>query len=294
MRQSLLLITALSCLAATDPKWISDAGGAVERDKAGRIAGVDLRGSWATDSDLAELAALPELKRLDLSLSRVGDRGLRALKSAPNIEELNLYFAEQVTDEGMAIVKGWKHLKRLNLRGTKITDNTLEFLASVPTLESLDIGFAEVTDVGLDRLTSLPNLRELTIAGNKLTDAGVHLLRQLPQLTYLDIGGSQRTDSGLWFVSLTEAGVDSIATLTELQDLRLSGTGVSARSIAKLKTLEKLERLVLLNCKRIGDDSLPMLSAFPKLRVLDVKGTGMTEKGVAELRKNLPNTQVLY
>jgi Leucine-rich repeat (LRR) protein len=290
----LLIITASSCLAATDPQWITEAGGVVTRDSAGQITGVDLRSSWATDSDLAELARLPELRKLDLSLSRISDRGLRGLRAAPKIEELNLYFAEQVTDEGMSIVKGWKHLKKLNVRGTKITDNTLEFLASVPTLESLDIGFAEVTDVGLDRLTSLPNLRELTIAGNKLTDVGVHLLRQLPQLTYLDIGGSQRTDSGLWFVSLTEAGVESIATLTELKELRLAGTAVSARSIQKLKNLGKLERLVLQNCKRVADDSVPVLSSFPQLKVLDVKGTGITEQGASELRKNLAKTQVLY
>ena len=91
------------------------------------------------------------------------------------IADLNLYFAEQITDDGLSAVKGWKHLKRLNVRGTKVTDKTLEMLATVPTLESLDIGFAEITDVGLDHLSVLPNLRELTIGGNKLTDDGLQM-----------------------------------------------------------------------------------------------------------------------
>jgi len=280
-------------LAATDPKWITDAGGVLLRDSAGRITGIDLRSSWVTDSDLAEVAKIPGVKTLDLSLSRVTDRGMRALRGADGIVDLNLYFAEQVTDEGMAVIKGWKHLKRLNVRGTKITDTTLEFVASIPTLESLDIGYAEVTDVGLDRLTSMQSLRELTIGGNKLTDAGVHLLRQLPQLAYLDVGGSQRTDSGLWFVGLTDAGVESIATLAELKELRMAGTTISGRSLARLKSLTKLERLVLQNCKRVGDDAIPMLSAMTSLRLLDVKGSGISEPGAAELRKNLPKAQIL-
>jgi Leucine-rich repeat (LRR) protein len=293
MRWCLAPILAVSCIAAVDPQWITDAGGVVIRDNAGRITGVDLRSSWVTDSDLAEVAKIPDLKTLDLSLSRVTDRGLRALRPATSIVDLNLYFAELITDEGLSIVKGWKHLKRLNVRGTKATDMTLEFVSSIPTLESLDIGYAEITDVGIDRLTSMSSLRELTIGGNKLTDAGVHLLRQLPQLTYLDIGGSQRTDSGLWSVSLTDVGVESIATLGELKELRMAGTAVSGRSLEKLKSLNKLERLVLQNCKRIGDDSIPVLSGLSALRVVDLHGTAVTAQGIAELRKNLPKTQVL-
>ena len=57
---------------------------------------------------------MTDLKRLDLSLTRISDRGLRALKAAPAIENLNLYFAEKITDEGASVVKDWKHLKKLN------------------------------------------------------------------------------------------------------------------------------------------------------------------------------------
>src|SRR5688572_22475674 len=180
-RMALLPLLAVSCFAVVDPNWVTEKGGVLTRDNAGKIVAVDLRSSWVTDSDIVELARLPDLKRLDLSLTRVSDHGLRMLRTAPGIVELNLYYAELVTDEGLSAVKGWKHLKRLNLRGTKITDKTLEMLATVPTVESLDIGFAEITDVGLDHLAVLPNLRELTIGGNKLTDDGVQLLRQVPQ-----------------------------------------------------------------------------------------------------------------
>jgi Leucine-rich repeat (LRR) protein len=231
--------------------------------------------------------------RLDLSLTRVSDHGLQLLKNAPGITDLNLRYAELITDAGLVAVKGWKHLKRLNLRGTKITDTTLQHLSSVTSLEALDIGFVQVTDVGLDALTSLPNLKELAIGGNKLTDVGLQPLRQMPGLIALDLSGQQRTDSGLWSISLTEPGLDAIATLKNLRHLRLNGTGISARGLEKLKTLVQLERIDLQGCARIGDDAAPVLAAFPALHLVDLTGTAVTEKGIAALRHAKPECKIL-
>ena len=293
MRRFAVFFLGLICFAATDPAWIADKGGVSVPDRAGKIVAVDLRASWVADSDIAELARMPDLTRLDLSLTRISDHGLRQIKQAPKIAELNLYYAELITDDGLSAVRGWKQLQRLNLRGTKITDKTLEMLATVPTLESLDIGFAEITDVGLDHLAVLPNLRELTIGGNKLTDLGMQMLRQLSQLTYLDLGGSQRTDSGLWSVTLTDGSMDSIATLTNLKELRLNGTAVSGRGLERLKGLQTLERLHLQGCKRIGDSAVPVIGALTRLKLVDVKDTALTADGVAQLRKALPQAQIL-
>ena len=274
------------------PDWIAEAGGAVTRDRAGNITGVDLRSTWVTDADLPQLAALPHLAHLDLSLTRITDHGLQQLKNAPAIVELNLYYAEQITDEGMAAVKGWKRLKRLNLRGTKITDTTLEHLAGVATLESLDVGYAQITDVGLDHLSALRNLKELTIGGNKLTDAGLQALRQLPSLSSLSLGGEQRTDSGLWSISLTDAGLDAIATLKELRELRLDGMPVTNRWLEKLQGLRKLERISLKGCKRLEDSAAPLLASWPAMRVFDLTGSAVTGKGLAELRQAKPAAQI--
>jgi Leucine-rich repeat (LRR) protein len=215
------------------------------------------------------------------------------LKSAPEISDLNLYYAELVTDAGLSAVRGWKHLKRLNVRGTKVTDAALQQLASVASLEALDIGYALITDVGLDALVSLPNLKELAIGGNKLTDNGLQPLRQMPGLAFLDLAGAQRTDSGLWSVSLTEHGLDAIATLRNLHHLRLNGTLVSAASLEKLRSLGSLERLDLEGCRRVGDDSVAVLADFKTLRRLDLTGTAITPKGVSRLHAALPGCRIL-
>ncbi len=61
------------------------------------------------------------------------------------------------------------------------------------------------------------------MGGNKLTDTSLEFLRQTPQLEYLDLGGTQRTDSGLWTLQLTDAGMQSVAAVTELRELQPGG-----------------------------------------------------------------------
>ena len=309
-----ILVSAL-CFAAlgwgAELAWVEDVGGKITRDAAGRITGVNLRGRWVTETHLRELAQLPYLTHLDLSLTRVTDEGLRALKSAPGIVDLNLYYAELVTDEGISAIKGWKKLKRLNVRGAKISDTTLEHVSAIQSLESLDVGFALVTDVGLERLASLPNLKQLSFGGNEMGDMGLQALRQMPGLTYLDVSGKQGTDSNLWSVSMTDVGFEAVLTLKELRELRLGcssmGVGVegtrfatvstmnvSARWLEKMKALPKLEILRLQTCSRVADDAVPALIGLPNLREVDLKGTAVTEKGVAQLRAAKPNLKIYY
>jgi Leucine Rich repeat len=166
-----------------------------------------------------------------------------------------------------------------------------------------------VTDVGLERLTSLPNLKELTLGGNKLGDAGLQALRQMPGLTYLDLSGRQGTDANIWAISISEVGFDAILSLKELRDLRFACTSVgvgiegarfaevSAISVTtgwleKMKTLPKLEKLELQGCDRINDDSIHALAALPRLREVDLKGSAVTDTGIAALKAAKPGIRL--
>jgi Leucine-rich repeat (LRR) protein len=167
-------------------------------------------------------------------------------------------------------------------------------LAGLPGIERLDIGWAQITDTGLEHLSALTNLRWLTMGGNKLTDAALQFLRQMPQIEYLDAGGTQRTDSGLWSLLLTDAGVQAIATVTELRELRIAGTNITSRALGLLKPLAKLEKLNLQGCKRLRDDAVATLAQFQQLRVLDLTDSSLSEQAVARVRATLPECQVLW
>lgn len=275
-----MIVAVFSLLAAADC-------GTMSREA------VNLRSCWITDSDLPALATQAGLKRLDLSMTRITDQGLLQLKSLTGLEELNLHYAELITDEGMSAVKGWKRLRRIDLRATKITDTTLGYLGTLATLESVDAGFAQITDNGIELLTTLPRLKQLTIGGNKLTDTGMQALRLMPTLEYLDLSGPQRTDSGLWSVSLTESGVAAVATLANLRELRIGGSNVTAISLDQLRRgLPKLERLSLHRSKRITDEAVTVLREWKSLREIDVKDTKITDGGIQLLKTALPQCTI--
>jgi len=226
------------------------------------------------------------------------------------VVDLNLRFAELVTDEGMAAIKGWKRLKRLDIHGTKSSDTTLNHIAGILTLEALNAGSTMLTDSGLEFLNPLVNLKELTIGGNELGDAGLQALRQLPGLTYLDLSGRQGTDSNVWTISMSEKGLDALLTLTNLRELRFGCTSlgvgsegtrfatvsmmpITPRWIERMKAFTKLERLKLQGCDKVDDTAVPILSeAFPMLRELDLKGTSVTGQGLAAMRAAKPKVQI--
>ncbi len=289
----MLALLTLPLLMAVNAEWIAALGGRIETNAAGAITAVHLSGSFVADSDLDRIAGLPQLEKLDLSHTRITDLGLLRLKDLRNVRELNLFYAELVTDEGLAAVKTWPRIERLNFRGVKVTDNTLALLAGKDTIRALDIGFAEVTDSGLQHLVRFKGLRELTIGGNKMTEVGLEVLRALPNLTHLDISGKQRTDSGLWFVGVTDIGLDPVASLAKLESLNLAGAQVSANGIAKLQVLKQLKRLDLHGAKRVADNIVPVLTAMPALAWVDLFESAVTPAAIEALRRARPGLTVL-
>lgn len=308
----LVLLCALPAFAAdlkTSGQWVQDLGGSIVRDAQGHVTGVNLRGTWVSDADLKQLTEFPDLTLLDLSLTHITDQGMQEIKGLAKVEDLNLYFAEYVTDEGIAAIKDWKHLKRLNLHGTKVGDTGLEHIAGITTLESLNVGSTLMTDVGLERLANLQNLRQLTMGGNELGDAGLQALRQMPGLTYLDLSGRQGTDKNVWTIAMSDTGLDAVLTLKQLRELRFActsiGVGIEGAKfgevsmltvtpewLERLKSLTKLEKLKLQGCNRITDANTSILSAMPSLREVDLKGTAVTEKGAAALKTAKPGIVV--
>jgi len=315
MNPFMLLALALSAYGAesgaNDAQWIEDAGGRATRDAAGRITAIDFRASWVTDADLRKLSQLPALAILNLSLTRVTDQGMQELRNLSGVVDLDLRFAEYVTDEGVAAIKNWKKLNRLVLHGTKVSDTSLDHIAGISTLETLDLGSVMLTDVGLERLAVLPNLKALSIGGNELGDAGLQALRQMPGLTFLDLSGRQGTDSNVWSVNMSDVGLEAIVTLSQLRELRfgcnsigvgsegtrfatVSAMSVTPRRLEKMKALTKLQRLKLEGCDRIDDEAAGILANFPSLEEVDLKGTAVTAKGLATLRAARPKLRILH
>jgi hypothetical protein len=140
----------------------------------------------------------------------------------------------------------------------------------------------------------------------------------MPGLRVLDISGSQRTDSGMWAATVTDQGLEAIATLANLTELRarnakftdtgigkigvlkglrvldVSDTQLSTVGLKVLEQLTRLEQLALFKCKRVDDSIVPVLTNLPALTWVDLKDTAVTAAGVAQLREKRPKLQIVW
>jgi Leucine-rich repeat (LRR) protein len=250
------------------------------------------------------------------------------------VVELNLYYAEYITDTALAHLRGWKRLEVLNLRGVRLTSQVFEHLAQLTALRSLDIAFTEVEDDGFEQLSSLTKLKNLAMGGNRLSGSALASLKLLPGLQRLDVGGMQRVDSGRWGLALSEDNLRRLSELTELRALTLTGANLNDRRIdrpgnqlaqrtelpdisklrslrnlefldlsrtpvlpgalAALRDLPKLRELRLGLANKVDDTAIDTLVSLNQLRSLHLGGSNMTPEGIDRLRKARPDCEVTF
>ncbi len=291
-----LCVLLAPVLIAGSLDWVDSLGGRVDRDPEGNVIAVHLGRTWVDDAELLDLAKLPKLVRLDLSHTRITDEGLLHLRSQTQIQDLSLFYAEQITDQGMNAIKGWKNLKQLNVRGTRIGDGTLAIVGNLTSLESLDIAYTEVTDNGLDALVPLTHLTELSLGRSKLGENALEVLRLMTTLQSLDLGGPHPGPEGKRETGgspLPDSVPRAIATLKELRVLRLDHSHITADGLRVMASLDGVQKLALQGCEFVNDDALRELVQWKSLKYLDVQGTKVTREGVAALEKARPGIVIL-
>lgn len=94
-----------------------------------RLAGLDVSGSEISDCGLQELASTrSQLRLLDLSFTRIGDEGLKALACQSELRYISLINC-RVTDSGIASLRGLAHLREIYLTKTAVTAQAAELLS---------------------------------------------------------------------------------------------------------------------------------------------------------------------
>jgi hypothetical protein len=165
-------------------------------------------------------------------------------------------------DHHLALLKGETALRELGLNRTGVTDQGLACLGDLKNLEVLD----------------LTGLR-----GKGITDAGLNSLMPLKKLRMLGLGGNSE---------ITDAGLYHLQNLTNLELLAIQETRVSGVGLKHLKGLTRLSNLNL-DSTRVTDKDLESIKAFVGLKMLVVRNTAVTDDGVAELKKSLPDLEVV-
>lgn len=231
-----------------------------------------LIGQEFSDEGLAGIRNLKSLTRLRLWCIRgdweVTDAGLACLSGLTGLEELEFTRLPHVTDAGMVHLKPLRSIKRLNLGWAHITENGLAQLGEMKSLESLrDPGY--ITDAGLAWLAKTFKLKELHIGGEQITDEGIRHLGGVRSLERLHLSGT----------SMTDAGMDAIAQLTNLQELSLMcSPGKRIRPGGPRVQPEAGQP-----GSPLTDAGLARLVSLKSLRSLDVRFAKITVSGLSRL-----------
>ncbi len=303
MWKPMLVVAIVAALTASGAAQTPDAsvadsverqGGHVVRDARGNIVEVSLARTWATDADVERVAAIKTLKKLDLSLTYVSDKGAEAIGKATQLEDLNLFTAEFITDAAIAFLRGNTNLRVLNLRGTDVTDISLEYVSQLANLRSLDISFTQIGDVGMEHLAPLSQLEELNVGGMKISGSALHVLKYLPRLKKLSFYGTQRRNAGMcWAPVMTDIELDTIALLTNLEELNIGdGVALGTPRPEALGPRTGEAECRITGGTRISDLGVAKLAALEKLRSLNLSGSVVTA-GALKTLGGLPNLQHL-
>ena len=92
---------------------------------------------------------------------------------------------------------------------------------------------------------------------------------------------------------ITDAGLEHLKGLTNLESLILEDTQITGVGLVHLKGLTNLEALWLRGTQ-ITDAGLVHLKGLPKLESLILEGTQVTEEGVMKLEEALPNCKIVH
>lgn len=208
-------------------------------------------------------------------------------------------------------LSGVRSLKTLELQGPRFTDGALDPFVNVPGLEELYLVCPRMTDAVTERIERMPSLTKIVILDGSVTDAGLRRLAKLPRLRglYLGLAGTPGvTDQGLSHLcghkalrklaiyegrGISDVGVEHLATLSQLESLKINDTRVTDEGLKDLARLRHLHTLDLF-CAKVTDRGLDHVKTMKVLRRLNVRGTGVSEAKVAELEAVIPGLKVMH
>jgi len=242
-----------------------------------------------TDEALPAVKGFPRLKRLFLCKGQATDETLANVAGLKNLEILIIWDGKNITDAGVKHLVGLTQLQNVGINNTHIGDEALVVFARLPALKHLSLQGNAFSDEGLRHLEGMKQLRSLWIGMNQrsITDAGIKHLVGLSMLEQLDLQGASISDEGV-------ADLKSFKNLRQLHitiDRKRSGKGITDASVDTLAALTDLE-VVMLQNTQITDQGWKRLIELPKLKTLLLPSSALSEQEREELKKRHPNLKL--
>lgn len=168
-------------------------------------------------------------------------------------------------------------VRNLRLERATLSDREVAIICNFKKLERLELWGCELTDEKLKALRNLPQLEFLEISGSRgqrlptISDQGISNIGYIAELKGVT----------LHCPNLTDAGMECFSKLNQLESVELYSDHVRGPGLKHLSNSVDLSSVVL-RCP-VGDDSMRYLATFPKLRVLWIEHTNVTDQALENL-----------
>ncbi len=239
---------------------------------------LDLSFSKITDKGLDSFKNTEQVKILNLTGTTISDPGLKHLSSYPNLKAADLKYL-QISGKGFENFKSDK-LEYLNLEQSTIENQYLDNLSNYRNLEILILIRTDISDIS--GISNLKSLQILNLAACPISDDGLKNIGQLKNLEQLTLVQNNISDSGIKY--LTE--------LENLKSLRLGANNITDSAVQKLSIMPSLLYLEL-SGTNITDKAVEYLLKFPKLESVNLRSTTLSVESLKKLKQQRPNLKIL-
>ena len=116
-------------LTLREASW-ERAGASLERDRDGRIVGLDLSNAKSADRLLLHIALMPDLREIYVGDSDVTDASVARLRSIKRLQVLDLS-GSQVSNKSLSVLADMRSLQVLSVSNTRLTKDGVRRLRAV-------------------------------------------------------------------------------------------------------------------------------------------------------------------
>jgi hypothetical protein len=171
---------------------------------------------------------------------------LEALGNCSSLEEITISDC-RCDAVGLGHLARLSKLRQLSLNYSKFGDGALEQISKCTNLESLDLHVCEFPAEDLRQLKALSGLTYIGLGFTSVGDRQLDVLKSFPKLQRLDLGEQ-----------VTDAGLDHLTQLMNLESLAFMKSQVTDEGIIKLIHLPKLKTVQFSGC-RLSDEMIHRL-----------------------------------
>lgn len=212
------------------------------------------------------------------------DECLATVRCLTPFKTLSL-FSPNLTPAALAHLREMRHFQELKLTGLGVVnDSLLRYIAEMPELKVLGIhGVTSVSGRALAILSHSKSIESLTLSNVPLAPADIYPLNRMQQLHQLSLPGC----------ALDNPCFEAVSELKQLTGFATACTTISDHAGVFLQTMPQLKMLQIDSSRRITDAFIPYVLTLPELQTLSLVDTTLTDEGLL-LLKGKPKLALVY